>query len=137
MWVITGLSAPEVDSEWDTYGPMVEEALRNGGSLDNVDRVHSALMQSLMQFWTICFEGAVKGCIITAVDDADKAKVLRLVALSGKGMWGCGPELDRTLRVFAAAHGCRFMTLDGRRGWVKRLKEYGWRVGSVKMYKEI
>lgn len=137
MWIIGGMEWEEINESWRQIAMLVARALRNGGSLENTDSIYDALMHKRMQLWGIKWNGELRGCIITEIEHCDLTAVLRVVALTGEGMKEWLFELERTLRVFGAAHGCRYLSLEGRQGWMKALKEFNWRVVSIKMFKEL
>ena len=137
MWLITGITEDDIDYLWDTLEPLVKSALENGGSLEESSSIRGAILDRTMQAWGILRGDQITGVGITTVEEWDKGRCLTVVALSGVDMVEWLPEFERTVRVFAAANGCKFVGLEGRRGWVKELQRFGWKEISVKMYKEL
>lgn len=135
--IVSGVPSEEVDDVWPLIASRIRTAFENGHSLEEVESVRKALLRQDMQLWFARKESELMATMVTRIEKCDKASVLHVVALEGTGMVEWLRELERVLRVYAAACGCKFISLHGRRGWVKTLKEYGWGESAVIMYKEL
>lgn len=137
MWLVVGIPNEELESLWETMEPMVRKALENGGSLEESSTVFGAVRDNVMQMWGIMRNDQLTGIGITEIEERDKGTTLTVVALSGIAMEEWLEDFERTMRVFGAAKGCKYLTLHGRRGWLKTLREFNWKEISVTMYKEL
>lgn len=121
-------SAPLVSDELERCRPWLEKALeRTDGAYEWSD-VLDGLASSHMQFWP-----APKAAIVTQVVQSPRLKTLHVFLAGG--------DLDQvldmvpSLEAFAAFNDCTALTMDGRRGWQRVLKD--WTATSVVMKKEL
>ncbi len=134
---VEGVSSAEIKALWPSIIGRVELALVNGNSLASPASIKNYLLENEMQLWFVGQAEKVLAVVITQIENFDTAHVLHIVALEGTGMETWLFELERVLRVFGAAHGCRYLSMQGRRGWVKTLKNLNWYESSVIMHKEL
>lgn len=59
--------------------------------------------------------------------DAEGRKSLHAIACGGEDMDSWLPDLMESWRQIAKEQGCYAMTLQGRKGWAKALRKYGFR----------
>lgn len=121
-------SAPLVSDQLARCRPWLENALaRTEGAYEWPD-ILDGLATGHMQFWP-----APHGAMITQVVESPRLKTLHVFLAGG--------DLDQvldmipSLEAFAAFNDCVALTMDGRRGWERVLKD--WTRTSVVMKKEI
>lgn len=134
---VEGILSEEVGDFWPLVAGRIGKALRNGGSLEGVEVIRAALLDQVMQLWIVWEYGRLRTIVVTQVEEYENGDTLKVVALEGDNLSDWMIILERLLRVFAAAKGCKYLALEGRRGWVKALKELNWKEVSVRMHKEL
>lgn len=134
---IEGILSEEVEDFWPLLALRIRIALRNGGSLEGVEVIRAALLDQVMQLWIVWEFGNMQAIVVTQIEEYEQGDTLKVVALEGENLSEWMVPLERVLRVFAAAKGCKYLALEGRRGWVKALKILNWKEVSVRMYKEL
>lgn len=134
---VEGIASSKVVELWPSIISRVERALVNGNSLASSTSIQNYILENEMQLWLVKQAEKLLAVAITQIENFDTARVLHIVALEGTDMEKWLFELERVLRVFGAAHGCRYLSMQGRRGWVKTLKNLNWYESSVIMHKEL
>ena len=76
-----------------------------------------------------------RGCVVTPIPHYPRKKVL-FVFLAGGDLEGV-TDLHEEVIEFAKSRNCELMTMIGRMGWTKALKQHGWSVDSACMTRVI
>lgn len=104
----------------NTAPPLLEKALRWGGSVYAPEDIYDALHEGKMQaFYN---DDAM---VITQIVVFPRARYLQVVICIG--------QLDAVLALqpkvidFAKQNGCKYMISTGRKGWTPFVKRLGWR----------
>lgn len=126
-------TAEELDTLFDEIErcrEWIQAALdRSGGTHDFKDIV-DGILTNKMQFWP-----SEKACIITEIIQFPKQKHLHIFLAGGE----LNQILDHndSLKEFARFNGCCAITIAGRAGWKKVLKELGYYEKFVVLRQEI
>lgn len=110
--------------EWQRCRPWIEAALARCGGTHELGDVEAELAGGHAQFWP-----GARGAAVTRIAEFPRAKLFNI--------WLAGGELEELLamlptwRRFAAFHGCKAMTITGRDGWRRALKNLGWEARAV------
>jgi hypothetical protein len=83
-------------------------------------------MAGEMQLWQ-----GPRGAAVTLITDFPQKRVLH-VLLAGGDMQQI-IDFQESAAAWGKSHGCTQMTLSGRLGWQRALKNHGWRVSGVIM----
>ena len=106
----------------------IEAALEYSGGTHLYEDIVEAVIEGRMQLWP-----AKNSCWVTEITAFPRKKVLHVFLAGG--------ELDEILEMheyvvqWAIEQGCESMTLTGRKGWVKALKNKGWKSQLVLLEK--
>jgi hypothetical protein len=108
--------------DWERCAPWLQAALDAGGA-----RTHSlADVEALVRARDAVFWPGRRSALVTLEQAHPKAKALHL--------WLFGGDLDECLNIFrpaweryARASGCDLITITGRAGWERTLKQFGYR----------
>lgn len=134
---LQGVLSEEIEEVWPLIAGRVRKALENGNSLEEPDSIRGALMDQAMQLWFVKQGELVTAVVVTSIEVYDQGKTLQVVALEGEGLDAWLGEVERTLRVFGAAHGCKYLSMIGRKGWLRTLRRFNWDEKGVIMRKEL
>jgi len=121
-------SAHPVSDDLERCRPWLEKALqRTEGAYEWPD-ILDGLSTGHMQFWP-----APEGAIVTQVVQSPRLKTLHVFLAGGD----LEQVLDMvpSLEAFAEFNGCSALTMDGRKGWQRVLKD--WTPTSIVMKKEL
>ena len=108
----------------------LQDALDVGGNTHSFIDIAEKVVSGHMQIWA-----AEKGCIVTEIIVYPNKKVLHVFLAGGKLEQITDME-DHVIK-WAKTQGCLEMSLAGRLGWKKVLKNRGWEEKSVILQKEI
>lgn len=112
------------------YKDMIEAAIAYNGGTHTYQDVVDAILVGKMQLWP-----APDACAVTEIVSYPQTKHCHIFLAAG--------NLDTILDgqdsviAWAKAQGCSRITLSGRMGWSKVLKNRGWETPMLTMIKEI
>ena len=99
--------------------PWLEAALELSGGTHTLDDVVQAIIKGEMQFWP-----APKGCAVTEIVNYPRKKVLHIFLAGGEMEQII--DMDDSAVEFAKMNGCTGMSIAGRKGWKRVLKDKGY-----------
>lgn len=108
----------------------IEDALAYSGDTHDFAHVLQAILNGSMQLWP-----SERGCVVTEIVVYPKKKVLHIFLAGG--------ELDQILDMegslieWGKMQGCSSLTLAGRKGWIRTLKDRNWNERFSVVGKEI
>lgn len=110
--------------------PWIESALERSGGTHVFSDIVQAVVEGKMQFWP-----APRGCAVTEIVSYPQKKVLHIFLAAG--------ELDQIVDMddsaveFAKINGCTGMSIAGRKGWARVLKDKGYQETYTVLGKDI
>ena len=119
---------PPVDIEkaWVFVYPLLQEAVERSLGRDTESALKQMLIDGHYQLWMAGEPGRLSACCATRVAEYPSGKkVLNIVALGGKQFEQWAQELLDTLKKFSLENKCTSIEFVGRRGWMRKLPEYG------------
>ena len=119
-----------IDAELDRCREWIEAALAYSGGTHEYEDIVEGIHALRYQFWP-----AEKGCAVTEVIEYPRKKVFH-VFLAG-GEMDQIVDMESSAAIFAKHNGCQGMSLAGRKGWSKVLKEHGWSEAFTTLAKEL
>jgi len=119
-----------LDAELERCRKWIEAALEYSGGTHDFDDIVEAVKLGAMQFWP-----AEDAAAITEIITFPKKKVLHIF-LAGGNM-DTIVDMNASAEYFAKMNGCSGLTIAGRKGWAKVLKETGYSEAFVTLKKDI
>ena len=110
--------------------PWLEAALERANGTHTISNVVEAIATGSMQFWP-----APRGCAVTEIIKYLNKKVLHVFL--ARGELDQIVEMDGSAAEFARMNGCTAMTIAGRKGWAKVLKDKGYKEAFTVLAKEL
>jgi hypothetical protein len=107
-------------TELDRCRVWIEAALEYSGGTHIYEDIVTAVVEGKMQLWP-----AKKSCWVTEITVYPRKKVLH-VFLAGGDLTEI-LDMHESVVQWAKNQGCEGMTLAGRKGWVRALKDNGWK----------
>lgn len=110
--------------------PWLEAALELSGGTHTLDDVVQAIIKGEMQFWP-----APKGCAVTEIVNYPRKRVLHIFLAGGEMEQII--DMDDSAVEFAKMNGCTGMSIAGRKGWKRVLKDKGYEETFTVLGKDI
>jgi hypothetical protein len=110
--------------------PWLEAALERSGGTHTLEDVVQSIQTGAMQFWP-----APRGCAVTEVVNYPQKKVLHIFLAGGE--MDQIIDMDSSAVEFAKMNGCTGMSIAGRKGWAKVLKNKGYEETFTVLGKDI
>ena len=122
---------------WDQYAEHFERAaLEHPEAFDMAEIRADVAAGKLMTVGIFDGVSMIAGACLELVEMRE-GKTLHVRYLAGNDMETWLEELQARLREIAAAYGCRWVSLTGRRGWAKRLEVMGYQTVAVQLQCEV
>lgn len=106
----------------------IEDALEYSGGTHSFGDVKHAIIEGRMQLWP-----ASKSCLVTEITQYPQKKVLHIFL--GGGDLSEIKSMQDDVIAWAKSYECEALTMTGRLGWSKALKDIGWQTQLVLMEK--
>lgn len=116
-------------SEIERCRPWIEAALEYSGGTHEFSDIVDGLGKGHLQLWP-----TPRGCIVTEIVVFPKKRVLNVFL--GGGELNQILDMHESVIDWARSQGCSALTMSGRAGWVKPLKDHGWDRQHVSYVKE-
>lgn len=126
----TAEEIPPIILELERCKQWIEDALEYSGGTHDYKDVVDAVLAGNMHLWA-----GDKGCTVTLFTVYPKKKFLH-VFLAGGDLDEI-LEIEKSMVEFAKQFSCDGLTLSGRVGWKKVLRDIGWNESFLTLKKEI
>ena len=119
MSVVLDEQTDHLTEEIERCRPWIQAALDVGGNTHNVEHIGDAIRDQRMQFWA-----AEDACIVTEILEFPNYKNIHVFLAGGslERIMHMRPDIER----FGKYVGCKHLTINGRKGWAKTLKDFGY-----------
>ena len=112
------------------YRILLDSALEFSGGTHTFEDVVEAVDEGVMQFWP-----ASESCLVTQLVVYPQLRSLHIFLAAGN--LEQIKDYDESLNEFSRQLGAKHITLSGRKGWQKALKDIGYKPSHITMYKEV
>ena len=112
------------------YRKMLVEALEHSGGSHTFQNIVDSVQQEVMQFWPM-----EKSCLVTEVINYPNIKCLHIF-LAGGDLQEI-KSINNTLEFLCQEIGADYISLSGRRGWIKALADIGYELSHVTLAKKV
>jgi hypothetical protein len=125
--IVPNLDAREL---CEPYEHLIRQALAHSGGTHWYEDILYEVQKGNMFFWP-----AKKSCMITEVVQLPRKRVFHVFLAAGE--LHEIKDMESSLVEYAKALECDYITLSGRKGWGKALKDLGYKISHYDMAKEI
>lgn len=122
---IYGVETSMLDQAWDEISPFIQMGLDYAQNELSINDVYTMIKEHRVVPIVMSYEGAILSVVTMEIAEKPQKRVLNLMTAGGT-------ELDKWLDEFmdvatqlALEQGCDAIYINGRRGWEKKLKRYG------------
>ena len=125
----------EVPHIWGQVEPLLAKATPySEGEVEAQDFAY-LIINNEMQLWVSIEEKSVTAAMVTQVVHYPRKKVLRIIALGGKGLRRMQEKFEPTLEGYAIKAGCSALEAWTRRGLLRLVKD--WKQSYIIITKDI
>jgi hypothetical protein len=114
-----------MEYEWKRCTPWIEEALEYSLGSFTIDDIKERVWDGRMQFWP-----GKKCALVSEIHQFPRKKWLHVPFIGGEDLSEV-KAMQPTLWSFAKFCGCDGLTGGGRPGWVRALRDLGWRQSCI------
>jgi hypothetical protein len=120
--IVERIGPSSILENWGSVGPLLEKVLNKVETGKRIDDIVTGLQLGDLQLWNVNDFSAIA---ITEVIIEPKFKHVLVQYLSGDNMKEWLPKLVDELHEYATELGCKYVSLCGRRGWLKTATPLG------------
>ncbi len=118
--VCTQVPIEDLEKVWTKVAPLLEKALDNTYHIDDIfDGINKKRFQLF-----ISWNKGIESAVITEVAVYPQAKILRYVLAGGTNLDNWLDRIQEKIERFAKLNNCTQLEVAGRRGWLKKLKNF-------------
>jgi len=128
MIYVSGIPAEYIDDVWEDCKKYVEMGNNKSHEEMDVHDIYFFLKEKEMQLWIVYDDKAmdeIKAVVTTEIVNYPRKKVCRIVTLGGRGIDSWIHAIS-TIEAWAEAQGCESMKTFCRKGFIKKLENYGY-----------
>lgn len=126
------MPASKLETFWPFLGPHVDRARRENHAPVALEQIKAKIAVRDMQLWGLRRGAQTVGAVVTEIYGETCA--VPYVAGVGMAEW---LDLISVIEQWARENGCTRLEGNGRDGWARALKRYGWRVVSTTVAKDL
>lgn len=117
------IAPAKIEAVWPHIEFWIAAALKRGRADQTPEEVKSQLQRGGMQLW-LAWDKRPHGICITEVLESARGRTCNLVIVAGEG-FASWRHLETEIERWAREHwGCVRLTLVGRKGWIRHLKQW-------------
>jgi predicted RNA binding protein YcfA (HicA-like mRNA interferase family) len=135
--VLVAKPAPINDDDWTPVEHWVKAALRRGVSTEDAVSYRVSCETGKRQLWHLMIGHLITGVVISEVYDHPHGLTVALPVTAGEDMAAAVDPILSTIEFWARDIGAKRLEGNGRFGWIKVLKAYGWKPVRVTIAKEL
>ena len=119
----------QVPDIWEKVLPFLDEAVKTSDGRMSTANTFDRIMSQQIFLWVAYDETTLQlhGAATTHVTLYDSVKFLTVELLGGNEFFEWRDQMQQALVKLAIAEGARGIELIGREGWVRALKDLGWK----------
>ena len=119
---------------WEQVEPLLLKGIKYDDNSYSGKDLLDAVLKKEMQLW-ISWVDKVESAVLTQLIDYPQFKVCRWFLAGGKNTDAWLDDLTRQVETWAIANDVKRIELVGRKGWIKKLKDY--KAKHIVMIKEL
>ena len=108
---------------WKQVEPLLMKGMKYDDHSHSGKDLYDAVLEKKMQLW-ISWNGYVESAILTQLIDYPNFRVCRWFLAGGKNLHAWLDEMTHQVETWAVANEVKRIELVGRKGWIKKLKDY-------------
>ena len=125
-----GVLSCGVDLVWSEVLPFISNSVAFSDGTYTAEDIYQFVKQKSMQLWVVYKNSGICCAVITEITIYPRQKRLNILFLGGVGLDKWLHKIDEIMR-WGREMGCSCVQVYGRDGWVKALKNYGFKKTHV------
>ena len=108
---------------WEQVEPLLLKGIMYDDNSYSGKNLLDAILKKEMQLW-ISWKDKVESAVLTQIIEYPQFKVCRWFLAGGSNLHSWLDDLTRQVETWAVANNIKRIELVGRKGWLKKLKDY-------------
>ena len=125
--MIIAIPPEDIPRVWNQVGPMLQLALDESNGIYDLSDVKEILESGHDILLTAVKDKEIQAAFTLTTLEYPRKKVLSIFLVGGTGMEDWEEEVMDTIYTLAKSQGADSIYSNGRDGWTRKMKEYGYR----------
>lgn len=126
--MIEGILSSEIDSVWATVEPQIQRVTDRFDIGETPNDIYRRVKQRDQQLW-LCNKG--EGVCISEIKILPRFNILAFPVIAGDNMAGWLDDLVDMAKAYGKHHNCKYVEGYGRKGWLRALREHGFKEYAI------
>ncbi len=135
MLNVVGITSDDIDIYIPILKVLLDASIKKSNALLTVDSIIKAIKDRDMQLWIVKEDEKISAVCVTEILITPLCRILGIVALAGGNHKQWKDLLEQTLTDYAKEKACKYIEIQGRRGWNRILNNF--KQISVVLRKEV
>lgn len=124
----------EALERWAFFRPQLERVITRMDVGDTADGVLTSLQLGHMQLWSTA---GGQAAVVTEIQTFPKYRLLLIYLVAGENAQDWLATGDQQLAAFAKSEQCKYIEFQGRPGWEKHARRFGYDDKVIRMRKRV
>ena len=134
--MIQGLRSEYIDSVWEAVWAVLHRAFIHSGGEFTEETVYNGIKAKSMQLWVDVEGDKIVSAGVTQISLWPETKVCWILGFTSD-VSDHMSEYHELIERWAKSLGCSEIRMKGRKGWMKRLEDFGYEFRHVEMAKQL
>ena len=137
MIEMVAIEHKQIETIWPRVKDHIQAALSHSKGEISLETIKGRLLENRSLLLLACENVVILASIVCELVDTDNGRVCNIVTCGGSDSDTWLDEWYNQIVPIAKDQGCVRISLNGRKGWEKRLKKYGFEHAYTTLHREI
>ena len=125
--LIVAVPKQDIEGLWPVIKPFIDRVLEYTFGEYIAEDVKDKAINGNVVFFIVQIDGEIKSVLSTELIETPYKKYLNIITTSGDDFNEWGEDTLNTLINVAKEQGAEDITIVGRKGWLRKMKQYGFK----------
>lgn len=125
----------EIEKIWHELEPLIKKVLIKHEEEYTIDSIKEMLFKKQVQLWT-SYNGQIEAFVLTHIAIYPNHKICEIFMCGGSNLDNWLGFMSN-IEAWAISIGCKYIGLQGRKGWKRKLSHIGFKQTKIIMQKEL
>jgi len=134
---IYGVETAYLDQAWDDIAPFIQKGLDFAQGEMTIIDIYQMIKSHQVVPIVMSYQGEILSVVTMEISEKPQKKVMCLMTAGGTEIDAWLDEFMQVAEHLAIEQGCDAIYINGRRGWEKKLKRYGYDYGYTVLTRKL
>jgi len=123
---IYGVETNQLDTAWDDISPFIQSGLDYAQNELSLNDVYHGIKKHQIVPIVMSYQGEILSVVTMEISNKPQKRIMCLMTAGGTELDSWLDEFMSVAEHLAIEQGCDAIYINGRRGWERKLKRYGY-----------